>query len=208
MSCSMENEENSRCKVYMCALEKGVNCVKCDDVFTCKLYLEYREQCPCSDPVRYLPSGVSYRIESADYALGRSIFRDRLIRGDFGLVVSREHPSIFFREWDLGQVPLIWLSVTDETKSTINPENLAKLTHIVTNFVRRFPISCILFEGFEYLVIHNSFNATMKAICSIDDEVVRCRSRFILSYDPRTLDEDMKAVMERELKPLPEEYIE
>ncbi|MBU7016697.1 MAG: DUF835 domain-containing protein [Theionarchaea archaeon] len=206
-SCSMEDEEKkTRCKVYMCALEKGVNCLKCTYVFTCELYREYREHCPCFDPFRYLPSGNSYRVESADYALGRCIFREQLIRGDFGLVVSREHPDIFFREWDLERVPLIWLSVTDENKWTINPENLAKLTHIINNFIGRFPISCILFEGFEYLVIHNSFSTTMKAILSIDDEVVRCKSRFILSYDPRTLDKDMLAVVERELKSLPEEY--
>ena len=206
-SCSNEDEEKkTRCKVYVCALEKGVNCLKCNQVFTCELYREYREKCPCFDPFRYLPSGNSYRVESADYTLGRRIFRDQLIRGDFGLVVSREHPDIFFREWDLERIPLIWLSVTDENKWTINPQNLAKLTHTINNFVRRFPISCILFEGFEYLVVHNSFSAAMKAICSIDDEVVRCRSRFILSYDPRTLDKDMLAVMERELKSLPEEY--
>ena len=207
-SCSLESEEiRNQCKIYMCAQKKGVYCPECSRILTCNLYNEYREECPCSDPVKLLPGGVSYRVESADYTKGRSIFRDRLIRGDFGLIISREHPDIFFREWDLKRIPMIWLSVKEETKWTISPENLAKLAHSINNFIRRVPVSCILFEGFEYLIVYNSFNAVMKVVYSVNDELAQNRSRLIVSYDPRALDNDRQVILERELKPIPEEYV-
>lgn len=207
-SCSMgEEEKRKACKIYQCAKKKDTDCLACRNILSCTVFSECKEKCPFKDPVKCLPSGVSYRVESAAYSTARTIFRDRVIRGDFGLLVSREHPDIFFKEWDLEKTPVIWLSLKEENKWTISPEDLAKLTHMINNFIREVPVSCILFEGFEYLVIHNSFDSAMKLVYSIDDEVIQNKSRFMLSYDSRTFDRDELVILERELHPLPEGYV-
>jgi hypothetical protein len=206
-SCSTgDTEKRSECRIYRCAQENNTNCLACENILTCTTFSEYKEMCPFQDQAKYLPSGVSYRIESASYEKARTIFRDRVIRGDFGLLVSREHPDIFFRKWDLEKIPVVWLSVKEENTWTISPGNLAKLTHVITNFIKELPVSCILFEGLEYLIIHNSFESVMKVVYSVDDEVTQKRCRVIVSYDPRALDEEGAAVLERELKSLPEGY--
>lgn len=207
-SCAQgEKEKKEKCKIYVCAKTHETSCPTCGHILTCQIYRDHREGCPFLDSAKVLPSNVSYRVESVDYTTGRKIFRDRIIQGDFGLIISREHPDIFFSTWDLERLPLIWLSLEKETKWTINPTSLAKLGHIMSNFIKEVPFSCILFEGVEYLVIHNTFDVIMKLVYSIDDEVVRNKCRFILSYDPRTFDKNRLAVLERELKPIPESYV-
>ena len=206
-SCAMgEEEKRKKCKIYLCAEEHATNCPACGRILTCQTYRDHKEECPFTDPVKALPSGVSYRVESVDYTAGRKIFRDRMIQGDFGLIVSREHPDIFFSTWDLEQPPLIWLSHEEEKRWTINPTSLARLTHTIDDFIKKVPFSCVLFEGIEYLVIYNSFDTIMKLVYSVDDEVTQNKCRFILSYDPRAFDEDKRAVLERELKQIPQSY--
>jgi hypothetical protein len=207
-SCAMASEEKKEgCKIYACAREKGISCPECDHIMECQFYAEYREKCPFIDPKKYLPYSSSYRIDSPTYGTGRTIFRDKVIFGDFGLVVGREHPDIFFEEWDLERVHMIWLSVAEEDKWTVSPTDLAKLSHMIGKFIEEHPISCVLFEGFEYLMIHNSFDSIMKFAYSLDDLVVRNKCRFLLSYDSRTLDREKLALLEKELQPPPEEYV-
>jgi hypothetical protein len=207
VSCSMGVETRGQCAIFQCTKKNNTHCHECGRVMTCEVFRECKEKCPFSDPLKTLPPGGSYRIESEAYATARNIFRDRLIRGDFGLVVTREHPDIFFKQWDLEEIPIIWLSIKEEGKWSISPENLAKLSHVVSNFITEATVSSVLFEGFEYLVIHNSFKSAMKVIYNINDEVVRNQCRFILSFDPRTFDNDKLAILERELKALPGEYL-
>ncbi len=207
-SCAMGDEEMKRtCKIFECTARKGITCPQCGDILTCNLYKECKEECPFKDPIKCIPCGASYRVESAIYATARAIFKDRVIRGDFGLVVSREHPHVFFKEWELEHVPIIWLSVKEESKWTVSPTDLAKLVHLIDDFIERVPVSCILFEGFEYLAIYNSFNTIMKLVYSINDEVIRNKCRFLVSYDSRAFDEDDLAIIDKELKVLPREYV-
>lgn len=202
-----EREKKEKCRIYLCAEEKGTSCPNCGHILTCRTYREYREKCLFQDPAKILPPGASYRVESATYTAGRSILKDRIVRGDSGLIISREHPDVFFREWDLERPHLIWLSFEEENKWTINPTNLPKLAHMISNFIEEVPFSCVLFEGFEYLIIHNSFDAIMNLVYSLNDEVARNKCRFILSYDPRIFDRNKLAIMERELKEIPKKYV-
>lgn len=206
-SCAMADlEKKKECPIYVCTQKKNATCPTCKNILSCIIYAG-KDKCPIKDSSKYIPAGVSYQLESPTYSPARAIFRDRIIRGDFGLVVSREHPDVFFEKWDLERVPLLWLSVEEEDKWTVNPTNLAKLAHIVSNFIKEVPFSCVLFEGFEYLIVHNSFGMVMKSVYSINDEVVRNKCRFILSYDARAFDRNSLAVIEKEFKHLPEEYI-
>ncbi|MBU7013258.1 MAG: DUF835 domain-containing protein [Theionarchaea archaeon] len=204
-SCAAAEEQQKReCPIYICANEKGVNCHRCSQITWCQIFAQYREQCPFMDHAKKLPVGSSYRVDSPDYGVARGIFRDQLIRGDFGLVVSREHPDIFFREWDLDRVPMIWLAINEENSWSVSPIDLAKLTHMISSFIKEYPVSCVLFEGFEFLMIHNSFDTIMKFLYCLDDRVVQQQCRFILSYDGRAFDRENLAILEKELKSPPE----
>lgn len=204
-SCAAAGEEQKQgCPIYVCAKEKGINCHQCGQITRCQVFAQYREQCPFLDHAKKLPAGSSYKVDSPDYEVARAIFKDQLIRGDFGLVVSREHPDIFFRDWDMDHVPMIWLAINEENTWSVSPTDLAKLTHMVSSFIKEYPVSCILFEGFEFLMIHNTFDTIMKFLYCLDDRVVQQKCRFILSYDGRAFDKENLAILEKELKNPPE----
>ncbi|MGD2250311.1 MAG: DUF835 domain-containing protein [Candidatus Methanofastidiosia archaeon] len=207
-SCSLaEPSIRESCPLYICARKKGTTCLHCDQVLTCQIYAKNRELCPVSDFSKQLPSGTSYRVDSSTYVTARSILRDRIICGDFGLLITREHPTMFFKKWGLEKIPLVWLSDAEETKWTVTPTNLAKLSHMLNSFIWKYPQSCILSEGFEYLIAYNSFDTIMKFVYSLNDAVVRHKCRFILSYDGRTLEREKLALIEKELNILPSQYI-
>ncbi|MBU6997475.1 MAG: DUF835 domain-containing protein [Theionarchaea archaeon] len=200
-SCAAEEEEQKqKCPIYVCAKEKGINCHQCGQITRCQIYIQNREQCPFLHHAGKLPVGGSYRVDSPDYEVARTIFRDQLIKGDFGLVVSREHPDIFFRDWDIDRVPMIWLAINEENSWSVSPTDLAKLTHMISTFIEEYPVCCVLFEGFEFLMVHNTFDTIMKFLYCLDDRVVQQQCRFILSYDGRAFDKENLAVLEKELK--------
>lgn len=207
VSCTLAENSKKTCPLSACAQKKETTCLQCDQVLTCQIYKNNKASCPVIDPAKNLPTGTSYRIESPTYDTARSILRDRIIIGDFGLLVTREHPHIFFKHWNLEKIPAIWLSDTEETRYTIAPTNLAKLSHTLNTFIWKYPYSCILSEGFEYLVLYNSFDTIMKFVYSLNDTVVRHKCRFILSYNDKTLEKEELALIEKELAPLPAWYI-
>ncbi len=203
--CAMvEEEKREQCRIYACAKEKKTSCPSCGTIQTCSIFAEYKRECPFSDPLKLLPPG-SYRMDSSTYIPGRTAFRDRVVRGDFGLIVSRQHPDIILETWDLEPVPVLWLSIAEDA-SSFNPTDLPRLVHTVCDFIQEYPLSCVLFEGIEYLVIHNTFETIMKCIYSIDDRVVQQKCIFILSYDSRAFNKENLALLEKELKPVPESY--
>jgi archaellum biogenesis ATPase FlaH len=76
---------------------------------------------------------------------------------------------------------------------------LSKLHHVITDFIRNAPVSIILLEGFEYLMVRNSFLTALKFVQSIMDEVVLHQSHLILSINPDAFSKAELALIRREL---------
>lgn len=202
-SCELGDKQlRNSCLIYACAKEKDTVCTECPEVLHCKTYRTYAHQCPfarSSVLKDTTPHGHGYLVKENTPQQSLELFVDRIVRGDFGLVILRQAPDIL-TEWPLlKNVPVVYLNQTVTEDNCLDPTNLAKLHLTIEEFFKAAPRSTVLLEGMEYLIVHNGVDRMLKFIHSIGECVKKHESRFITLVDPRVLDEEEMVLLEREL---------
>lgn len=145
--------------------------------------------------------GYTYFVEETVPDRSINIFADIVNNGANGLYVSREHPDKIKSRFP-SNVSVIWLSSLQERKNIINPANLVELGHIIKEFIEKNRNSAVLFDGIEYLIIQNGYDAVLKFIHSINDAVISGDSCFIIPINPKALTSQQLTLLEREGKVL------
>ncbi len=192
-------ELQSTCPIFLCASQRGVLCSDCERRMQCDLYANERECCPFGKDLFPFRTGMGYVIYEKNPDISSRIFKNYVIRGDCGLLVSRRYPEQFFSKYNLEGVNAVWLSTAEGEKNWIDPCNLSKLHHVIRDFINHASLSIILFEGFEYLMVRNSFMSALKFIQSLMDEVVLSKSKLMLTINPDAFDKKELALIRREL---------
>lgn len=158
-----------------------------------------------SDLGALLESGLGYVIYEKIPDTSIQLFQLHVNQGEKGLLVSRKFPEHTKSKYDLGNVEYVWLSTAEGENNWIDPCNLSKLHHVITDFIRNASISIVFLEGFEYLMVRNSFLTALKFVQSIMDEVVLHQSHLILSINPDAFSKAELALIRRELIELNED---
>lgn len=187
------------CPLLLCAREKGVPCSECEKRAHCMIYTQEREACPFGKDLFTFKAGMGYVIYEKNPHTSSQVFRDYITRGDCGLLVSRRYPEQFISRYNLEDVKAVWLSTAEGEENWIDPCNLSKLHHVICDFIRNTSPSIILFEGFEYLMVRNSFLSALKFVQSLMDEIVLSRSKLLLSINSDAFDKKELALIRREL---------
>ena len=141
--------------------------------------------------------GESYLVEGKEPAEAFEIFKDAVTHGIQGFAICRIHPMKVRRRHGLKKTPILWLS-TIETDNSVDPKDLAKINHILNEFLKRASNSIILLEGIEYLTIQNSFGKVIKALHSLNDYVIMSDSRLLVPVNPKTLEKKEVSILEKE----------
>ena len=194
-----DSTTRTMCEIFMCAQKKGITCHTCDKRMRCNIFRDERENCPFEKGLPLLQTGLGYVVYEKNPLKSIELFKDYVNRGEFGLMVSRKFPDQTRTRFDLQNVANVWLSTAEGSDNWIDPCNLSKLHHMITDFIRNAPVSVVLFEGFEYLMVRNSFFTALKFIQSLMDEVSLQRSRMILSINPLAYSGKELALIRREL---------
>jgi hypothetical protein len=202
-SCAFGDEKlRISCPIFLCAKEKETVCTECPDIVHCQIYRKYARKCPfATEEVLEdtLPESHGFLVTENTLESTLELFTDRIVRGDLGLIILRQSPDIL-REWPLlEKVPVVQLRQTVTQDNCLDPTNLAKLHLTIEEFFKAAPRSVVLLEGMEYLIFHNEVNRMLKFIHSVVGCVKKYASRFIIIIDPRILEREELALMEREL---------
>jgi hypothetical protein len=192
-------EIQETCSLFLCAHERGILCSECDVYDHCDLVIKERELCPFGRDFFPFRVGMGYVIYEKNPGTSAHIFRDYIIRGDRGLLVSRRYPDQFLSRYNLEDVAAVWLSTAEGEEKWIDPCNLSKLHYVICDFIKTNPPSMILFEGFEYLMVRNSFMSALKFVQSLMDEIVLSRSKLLLTINPDAFEKKELALVRREL---------
>jgi hypothetical protein len=144
-----------------------------------------------------LESGESYLVESAQPTEAFDIFRDAVTHGIQGFSICRMHPKKVRHRFDLKKTPILWLS-TIEAEDSVDPKDLAKINHMLNEFLKRASDCILLVEGLEYLIIQNNFEKVVKALHSLNDYVTVSNSRLLVPINPKTLSEKELSILEKE----------
>lgn len=187
------------CPIFVCAVEEGTSCNVCAKLLRCNKFAQQRGNCPFEKELFSLRSGTGYVVYERTPEKSVQLFKDYVNRGEFGLAVSRQYPDQMKAKYNIKNVATVWLSTADEKDNWIDPCNLSKLHHVISDFVRNAPLSIVLFEGFEYLMVRNSFLTALKFVQSLMDEIVLQRSRLLLSINADAFEKKELALIRREL---------
>lgn len=141
--------------------------------------------------------GESYLVEGKEPSEAFEIFKDAVTHGAQGFAICRIHPAKVRRRHGLKKTPIMWLSTT-EADNSLDPKDLAKINHMLNEFLKRASNSIILLEGIEYLTIQNSFEKVIKALHSLNDYIVMSNSRLLVPVNPKTLEKKEVSILEKE----------
>jgi hypothetical protein len=144
--------------------------------------------------------GVSYLVKGKGSSRGFSLFR-RLVenRGNSGMIITRTFPEKIRKNGISESIPVFWLS-REENEQSISPLNLAKLTHVIRDFIRNNEPAVVLLDGAEYLMMHNGFETTLRFLQALNDLVILSRATLILPVDPSSLSVKQLSLLEKDME--------
>ncbi len=114
------------------------------------------------------------------------------------MIIGREPPervqSVRFIR--INEDDVIWLT-TLVGKRCVNPTHLGNVQNSLTRFIDSSRRGIVLIDGLEYLISNNGFDAVLKFINRIEDMIITTGTTVVVSIDPRTLDAQHLALIER-----------
>jgi hypothetical protein len=151
------------------------------------------------DPAEW-EMGVSYLVKEKGNDRGLQLFRKLLKERDTeGMIISRTFPEKLRKEKRLPPAHMWWLS-REEDKDSINPTSLAKLSHIIRDFIKDHEGAIVFLDGVEYLMMHNGFETSLRFLQALNDLIVLENAILILPVDPSSLSLKQMSLLEKEME--------
>jgi chromosomal replication initiator protein len=146
-----------------------------------------------------LSSGGNYIVEEAKPKRCFEIFMKAVSEGHQPLLITRLNPKRIRHKYGLESGRILWLRDKDsETEETIAPV-LENMLGIIEDFLKDRK-AIVLIDGVEYLITMNGFDAVIRFLRNIFDEVSETESAFLLSVSPKTLKEWEIKTLEKEME--------
>lgn len=143
--------------------------------------------------------GHSYLVEEDRPEVSYRLFAQR-VRAVKGLMITRTNPSRVRERYGMERAEILWLTDrTDSKEKTVEPV-LERLIHRLESFMVTGGQGIVFIDGLEYLKSSNSFEALLKFIRRLVDEISESEFTLILALNPATLEERELKILEGELE--------
>ena len=152
-----------------------------------------------TSPKYTLEKGKAYLLEEKKTERAFEIFVDLVKHGAYGLCITRNFPPTMRKKYELEKTPFLWLSSVG-TSESIDPQDLGKMKHILTEFVSSSPDPVILLEGMEYLLVQVGFERLIKAIHAYVEIAVSKNGRFLVSLNPESFSDWEMSLLRKEME--------
>ncbi|UCE38214.1 MAG: DUF835 domain-containing protein [Thermoplasmata archaeon] len=186
--------EKKLCPVCGDLLNSDGKCPKCSTRIVKK---EEKEEKPKGMEPQ---SGHCYIIEEEKLRRSLGLFKDTLNRGYIGFCITRTNPKHLKILRDLKDATIIWLTDKESTTGPTIPPILERIIYEIGDFLKKEEQACVILDGIEYLVSNNSFDAVLRFIRRIIDDVSDSKSILLVAVGPHTLKEQELKILEREME--------
>jgi hypothetical protein len=144
--------------------------------------------------------GISYLVKEKGYSRGLSLFRKLTeTRRGSGMVITRTFPDKMRKNEMLDDVNILWLS-REESSYSVDPTSLAKLTHLIRDFIKERESAVVLLDGLEYLIMHNGFETALRFLQALNDLIILNNATLIIPLDPSSLSVKQLSLLEKEME--------
>ncbi len=147
---------------------------------------------------RKLQDGGMVIIHEKKAELSYALLRRMLADGTPCMIIGREPPERLqsVRGLRIDEESVIWLTNL-VGRRCVNPTHLSAMLNTLTRFLDNNRKGVVLIDGIEYLITNNGFEQVLKFINKIEDMIITSSVSFIVTLDPRTLDAQHLALIER-----------
>ena len=155
---------------------------------------------PLERKTQKLKVGHSYLIEEEKPVKCFEYFVDNLNMGLKGIAIIRLNPKRVRDNYDVGEAQMLWLTDREgDPENRITP-GLEKIIYKIEDFLNSPGKSILLIDGLDYLISNNSFDAVLRFLRRLIDEISESDTVFLMSLTPETIDEQGLKILEREME--------
>ena len=148
-----------------------------------------------------LEPGKAYLLSDEKSDRAFQIFASKLSKGAKGLAITRIYPDEARHRYRLRGASIVWLS-RGYGRERIRPTNLGALVQEVERFVSGTKDTVVLLDGLEYLLVQNDPQKVVKFVQTLSDTASVHRTRILIPFNVKTVDEPLRALITRDLQPL------
>jgi len=147
-----------------------------------------------------LESGHCYLIEEEKLNRTLKLYANMLDKGYKGFCITRTNPKHLEEMEELENSTVIWLTDKESSTATTIPPVLERIIYEIGDFLKLEEKSCLILDGVEYLVSNNTFDAVLRFIRKLIDDISESKSILMVTVGPYTLKERELKILEREME--------
>ncbi len=150
--------------------------------------------------VKALP-GHCYLIEEERPMYSNVLLSRKMDEGFAGLVITRMNPK---RIRDEFKVPpeILWLTDKESSQEKTVEPSLEMIIHVIQEFMSTEDKGMIVLDGVQYLVSSTDFEAVLRFLRSLIDEISETNAILVISLSPETMKTQEVSILEREMEVL------
>ncbi len=147
---------------------------------------------------RKLKEGAVTIMHEKKAEVSYALVRRASAQGQSCMIIGREPPERLrnVRGIRIDDENVIWLTNL-VGRRCVNPTHLSSVLNSLTRFLDANRNGLVLIDGIEYLITNNGFDQVLKFVNKIEDMIKTSSASFLITLDPRTLDAQNLALVER-----------
>ena len=145
--------------------------------------------------------GHCYLVEEERPMYSNVLLARKMDEGFRGLVITRMNPKRLRDEFKV-EPEILWLTDKDSSQEKTVAPSLEMIIHVVQEFMSVSEPGIIVLYGIQYLISNTSFEAVMRFLRSLMDEVSESDDILAISLSPETLKPQELSILEREMEVL------
>jgi hypothetical protein len=145
--------------------------------------------------------GHCYLIEEEKPMYSNVLLGRMMAEGYRGLVITRMNPSRIKDEFK--EVPqILWLTDKQSSMENTVPPSLEMIIHKIQEFMSGEGSGMVVLDGIQYLASSTNFEAVLRFLRSLVDEISESECVFAVSLSPQTMKDQETSILEREMEVL------
>ena len=150
--------------------------------------------------VKAMP-GHCYLVEEERPMYSNVLLARKMDEGFRGLVITRMNPKRLRDEFKV-EPEILWLTDKDSSMENTVAPSLEMIIHVIQEFISVKEPGIIVLDGIQYLISNTSFEAVMRFLRSLADEISESDDILTVSLSPDTLKPQELSILEREMEVL------
>jgi len=145
--------------------------------------------------------GHCYLVEEERPMYSNVLLGRKMDEGYAGMVITRMNPKRIRDEFK-APPEILWLTDKESSQEKTVAPSLEMLIHVIQEFMAQGEKGMVVLDGIQYLVSTTNFEAVLRFIRSLIDEISESSAILAISMSPETMKPQEVSILEREMEVL------